>query len=97
MTGRRAVGPPRMLNCWLGVLLLLLSGRLSGVLFFWRGSVFPHVIGRLPGGLLVHFRTTAARERLAPLWFEGRMEVIRPQLLKRKTWRCPCPSTSRPR
>lgn len=33
MTSRRKIGRTRMLNCWLGILLLLLTGRLTAVSF----------------------------------------------------------------
>lgn len=72
---KRAVGRETGLNCWLFVALLLVRGRLRGVLLCWTGAL-PHAVGVTRRGNLVHFRRVRGTPRTCSLWFPGVAEVF---------------------
>ncbi len=73
MSLRHAVGPKRKLNCFLGFLFLLFTGRLR-----WFKVRWPfHFLARTKRGNWLHFRATPKRVKdCGILWFEGQYEVI---------------------
>lgn len=71
----RNVGREKILNCWLFVASLLITGRLRGLVIVWD-SIIPHLVGVSPHGRLIHFRRTKGTPRVLSLWFNGVCEVM---------------------
>lgn len=74
------MGRIRTLNCWFSVLFFLLTGRLAGVGWRHRRGC-PHLLGLTRRGNLVHFRALRRGLPWWCVWFEGRLEVVRPHRL----------------
>lgn len=82
----RFLGQPRFLNCLFGVLYLLLTRRLAGIVLL---PSFGHLAGLTPSGNLVHFKSLRTHDTCLPFWFKGQYHVLRPALLRGHTrWLC---------
>jgi hypothetical protein len=77
---KRFVGGRRRGNCWIGCLLLLLTGRLRALILCWRWPFPPHAMGITWRGNIIHFQSLKNSDVRPPWYFQGRMQVFKPEL-----------------
>lgn len=83
---RVKIGKPRMTNCFIFAFFILLRRRCRTTAIYLRlqDDYTPHILVELNMKRIVHITTTRNREVLPPLYFEGIVEVMRPELLIRR-------------
>jgi hypothetical protein len=70
---RRQFGKICMLNCLLPIIILAIKRRIIGIIWIWPF----HFLGITHAGNVIHFRTKRTKDELAPLYFEGRFEIVK--------------------
>ncbi len=59
------------------MLLLRIKGKIKKISFLSHG----HWIGLTKNNNYIHFKSTKHKDILAPFWFEGKLELIRPHTI----------------
>lgn len=81
---KRRFGRERLSNCWVFTAILILRGKLRGIILFWDAWM-PHAAGVTKHGNIVHFRRTKGRPKTCSIVLTGIAEVVPPAYIERST------------
>lgn len=70
---RHRIGPNKMLNCFFPIVEWFFNRRIKKIIYSWPF----HFLAVTKANNIIHFRTNKTKDRFAPFWFEGHLEIFR--------------------